>query len=105
MSPTLFLVFINDILTGMSRKVKGAIYADDLVLWCSTEKIELARAEHTQQAAALDQEMAIVSVNATKTVYTIFCLSPKLQKAKLTLSGQILKLEESQRLTFDHRLT
>ena len=37
LSPTLFLVFINDIVRDLPRKVQGAIYADDLVLWCSEE--------------------------------------------------------------------
>ena len=31
-SPTLFLVFINDIVRDMPRKALGAIYVDDLVL-------------------------------------------------------------------------
>ena len=42
MSPTLFLVFINDIVWDMPRKVLGAIYTDDLVLRCSEEHLTTA---------------------------------------------------------------
>ena len=42
LSPTLFLVFINDIVRDLPRKVPGTIYADDLVLWCSEEHITTA---------------------------------------------------------------
>ena len=42
LSPTLFLVFINDIVRDMPRKVLGAIYADDLVLLCSEEHLSTA---------------------------------------------------------------
>jgi hypothetical protein len=76
----------------MLRTVKGAIYADDLVLWCSEEKIEVARS-HIQNALDKLQSWIknwLVSVNAFKTVYTIFSLSTKPQKAKLTLNGQTL---------------
>ena len=43
LSPTLFLVFINDIMKDMPQKIQGAIYADDLVLWCSDEHLTPAR--------------------------------------------------------------
>ena len=42
-SPTLFLVFINDIVREMPRKVLGDIYVDDLVLWCSEEHLSTAK--------------------------------------------------------------
>ena len=32
LSPTLFLIFINDIMKDFPRNVKGAIYADDLMM-------------------------------------------------------------------------
>ena len=38
----LFIVFINDIVREMPRKVLGAIYAFDLVLWCSEEHLTTA---------------------------------------------------------------
>ena len=36
-SLTSFLVFINDVVKDLPHKVQGAIYTDDLVLWCSEE--------------------------------------------------------------------
>ena len=37
LSPTLFFIFINDILKDLPRGVHGAMYADDLILWCTEE--------------------------------------------------------------------
>ena len=34
LSPALFLVFINDLVSELPKGVKTALYADDLVLWC-----------------------------------------------------------------------
>ena len=42
LSPTLFLVFINDIVAEFPKKVQGAIYADDLAIWCSEEHLSTA---------------------------------------------------------------
>ena len=39
LSPTLFLVFINDLVFELPRGVKAALYADDLVLWCKEEHV------------------------------------------------------------------
>ena len=43
LSPTLFLIFINDVLNDLPRGVHGAMYADDLILWCTEESIGTAR--------------------------------------------------------------
>ena len=43
LSPTLFLVFINDILKDMPSNIRGAIYADDLVIWCTEEHLPTAQ--------------------------------------------------------------
>ena len=34
-SPTLFLIMINDILTNSSQHIKYSLYADDVALWCT----------------------------------------------------------------------
>ena len=36
-SPTLFLLFINDLVSELPRGVKAALYAGDLVMWCEEE--------------------------------------------------------------------
>ena len=33
-SPTLFLIFIDDLINKLPRGIKAALYADDLVIWC-----------------------------------------------------------------------
>ena len=42
LSATLFLVFINDLVSELSRGVNAALYADDLVLWCKEEHASTA---------------------------------------------------------------
>ena len=42
LSPTLFLVFINDLVSELPRGVKAALYANDMVLWCKEEHASTA---------------------------------------------------------------
>ena len=42
LSPTLFLIFIKDIIDKLPKNMQGAIYADDLALWCSEEYVSAA---------------------------------------------------------------
>ena len=42
LSPTLFIVFMNDALDNLPKWIHGAIYGDDLVIWCSEEYITTA---------------------------------------------------------------
>ena len=37
LSPALFLLFINDLVSELPKGVKAALYADDLVVWCKEE--------------------------------------------------------------------
>ena len=37
LSPSLFILFINDLVAELPRGISAALYADDLVLWCSEE--------------------------------------------------------------------
>ncbi|PVD22166.1 hypothetical protein C0Q70_17971 [Pomacea canaliculata] len=109
LSPTLFLVFINDIIKDLPRNVQGAIYADDLVLWCTEE--HLTTANYRLQEALMSCRTTkrwLVKVNPKKTTYTIFSLSTREQKATLKFDGQILPLEDNPTylgVTFDKRLT
>ena len=47
-SPTLFLVFINDIVRDMLPKVLGAICADNLVLWWFVEHLTTNQESRSQ---------------------------------------------------------
>ena len=43
LSPTLFLIFINDIQKQISKKVYPSLYADDLALLCTEEELGTAK--------------------------------------------------------------
>ena len=110
LSPTLFLVFINDIVKDLPRNVHGAIYADDLALWCSEEHITTANYRMQEALKVLEDwtKKWLVTVNYRKTTYTIFSLSPKEQKANLKLCGKTLQADNTPTylgVTFDRRLT
>ncbi|PVD34162.1 hypothetical protein C0Q70_05425 [Pomacea canaliculata] len=95
---------------GPPRNVQGAIYADDLVLWCTEEHLTTAN-YRLQEALNVLQDWTkrwLVKVNPKKTTYTIFSLSTREQKATLKFDGQILPLEDNPTylgVTFDKRLT
>ena len=36
-SPTLFLIFLDDLVKELPKGIKAALYADDLVMWCTEE--------------------------------------------------------------------
>ena len=97
MSPTLFRVFINDIVGDMPRKVQGAIYADDLVLWCSEEHLSTANYRMQQALNTLGgwTNQWLVKISSRKTTYTIFSISTKEQKSTLHINGQTLLAEDN----------
>ena len=112
LSPTLFLIFINDIIKDMPRNVRGAIYADDLVLWCTEEYLSTANFRLQLALDTLNNwtKKWLVKINATKTTYTIFSLSPQKSqcRVKLSIDGHLLKHEPNPTylgITFDQRLT
>ena len=89
-SPTLFIVFIDDIVNELSRRIAKALHADDLAIWTSQS--------HTSTATYLMQEAVdkvfkwsqewLVEINKTKTESTCFSLSPEKWKETLKLDGQ-----------------
>ena len=110
LSPTLFLMFINDIAKELPRNVQGAIYADDLVIWCSETHLSTARYRIQETLKALEEwtNRWLIRINTTKTTYTIFSLSPKDQHVNLKLNGQNLNADDCPTylgVTFDKRLT
>lgn len=110
LSPTLFLVFIKDIIHRLPRNVKGAIYADDLAIWCSEE--HLSTANYRLNMALREIEAWTnkwqVKINERKTTYTIFSLSSLEQKANLKFNSHELQHEDTPTylgVTLDRRLT
>ena len=94
----------------MPKGVKGAMYADDLVLWCSEEYISTANFRLREALLQLEKwtKEWVVRVNAGKTTYTVFTLSTKEQKVNLVFNGLILQEDKTPvylGVTFDPRLT
>ena len=110
LSPTLFLIFICDILHWMPKNIQGAIYADDLALWCSEEYITTAN-YRLQQALQVIESWArswLVKVNKKKITFTIFSPSNQKHSVHLKLNGQTLHQEDTPTylgVTLDRRLT
>ena len=90
--------------------VDGAICFDDLVQWFSEEYINYRGlyARDVQQGRCIESQIWLISVNTTKTIYTVFSLSTKKQEAKLKMNGQFLAEDPFPTylgVNFDHRLT
>ena len=89
-SPTLFIIFINDIVDELSRHISKALHADDLAIW--TSQIYTSTATYLmQEAVDKVSEWAkkwLVEINKTKTESTCFSLSPEKWKETLKLDGQ-----------------
>ena len=110
LSPTLFLVFINDIQKQISKKVYPSLYADDLALLCTEEELGTAkiRLQTTLNGISKWASDWGLSVNKTKTTYTVFTLSTKKCDVKLKMNSWSLQKDDNPTylgVTFDTRLT
>ena len=106
-SPTLFLIFIDDLLSRLPKEVKAALYADDLVLWCTEEYATTATYRMQQAANALTSwaEEWIVSINKEKSSTTLFTLT-KQKAGPISLGGVRLKEDDQPNylgITFDKK--
>ena len=96
-SPTLFLVYINNITTVIPRHVSNILHADDLAIWSS--------AEYTTSAAYRIQDAANkvhkwtkdwgLQINQVKTQSTVFSLSTTKEQVKNKLGDRILPQAET----------
>ena len=85
-SPTLFIIFIDDICDQLSSHIPLALHADDLALWTKAEQVTTA-AIRMQEAMNLISDWAkewLVMINRTKTEATCFSLSPKREELSCT---------------------
>ena len=110
LSPTLFILFINDLVPELPKGVHAALYADDLVLWCSEEYATTAthRMQLALEKVAGWAETWSVTINREKTTATLFTLSVKAHPGRLTLRNTPIKVEDQQTylgVTFDKRMT
>ena len=97
LSCTLFLVFINDLPDIL--QTEKALYADDLAMWTTSKYSILNRRKINQSLQRLGDfcDEWKLKVNTTKTVYTVFSLSPAVRKEchDITIQGKKLEKEEN----------
>ena len=86
-SPTLFLVYINDLVSNLPRHVSNTLHADDLAVWCSETSTSTAtlRMQTTINHVAEWTDKWALIINKNKTVSTLFSLSTSKEKVKLNL--------------------
>ena len=109
-SPTLFLVYINDITTTVPRHVSNTLHADDFAVWCAEEHTTTAvhRIQNTINEVCSWTESWALQLNTTKTVSTLFTLSTAKEKVSLRLNNQPVPQVETPTflgVTLDTRLT
>ena len=110
LSCTLFLIFLNDLPEAL--KCEKAMYADDLVLW-KTHKYVRQGGRHLNvdlKALADYCNKWKITINTSKTVYSIFSLSPVQSKAKLDIKVDGMQAQKDSQPTYlgvqmDARLT
>ena len=109
LSPTLFLVFINDLIRELRGGTKTALYADDLAMWCKDDSVVVATKRMQQALNKLSTwaEKWCVTINKEKSSTTLFTLSTQ-RADDVKLGDFTLKTDDQPTylgVTFDKRLT
>ena len=109
-SPTLFLVYMNDITTTVPRHVSNTLHADGFAVWCAEEHTATAvhRIQNNINEVCSWTEGGALQLNTTKTVSTLFTLSTAKEKVSLKLNNQPVPQVEMPTflgVTLDTRLT
>ena len=110
LSPTLFIIYINDIMDGVSKHIHNTLHADDLAVWTTSEYVGTATRriqEAVDHIGAWTNNWEL-TINKSKTVTTLFSLSPKKEAVKITLDDRILPQTETPSflgVNLDTRLT
>ena len=88
LSCTLFLIYINDL--PETIEINTALFADDLVMWTSGKHFLYMQRQLNKALATLSTfcELWKLQINTSKTVYSIFTLSPIHIKTTLQLKVQ-----------------
>ena len=110
LSPTLFLVYINDILTTLSKRVSNTLHADDLTIWNASEHTTTAT-YRIQEAISDISKWTLdwgLKINTSNTKSTLFSLSTSKEQIKLRLKGEIVPQTDNPKflgVKLDTRLT
>ena len=109
-SPTLFLIFINDITTTVPKHVPNTLRVDYFSVWSSSEHKSTAtyRIQDTINKVSDWTRKWTLGLNKTKTISTLFSLSTTKEKVKLTLEDQQVPQVDTPTflgVTLDTRLT
>ena len=108
--PRHYLLFIDDLLAELSKGIKAALYADDLVMWCVEEYATTATYRMQQAADELASwaDHWCVSINKEKSSTTLFALSNKQKAGTIKVGETRLKMNEKLTylgVTYDKRQT
>ena len=88
-SPTLFIIFIDDIVDKLSRNISRALHADDFAVWTSAESTSTTRYLMQQAMDSISKWAKdwLVEINRTKTESTCFSLATSKEEWTLKLDG------------------
>lgn len=110
LSPTLFLIAINDILNDLQKPIKARLYADDMVIFVKGQSLNSLQILLQQFLAKLEfwSEKTGFRFSTEKTQAVIFRRkNQNINDSRLYLHGQQIKLAESVKflgLIFDRKL-
>jgi ribonuclease HI len=110
LSPTLFIIFIDDLPKIFTPYIHRALHADDLAIWTQSEYTGVTKVR-MQEAINKVEEWAKtwgVQINKSKTITTLFSLSTKPENYTLMLDNTPLPKENNPvylGLKFDQKLT
>ena len=109
-SPTLFLIFIDDITDKLTSHISRALHADDLAVWTAAENISTAfvRMQMTVEKLGKWADEWMVTINRKKTEATVFSLSPKKEVINLKINGEVIPQQDTPTylgVKLDRRLT